>query len=79
MKEIFERWAKALKNHGIVLAFRSKPTYRGDACTTCKAPVHIKLMPELRLLRIGGFKLYSDFLSRNNIGCKVDITCDELQ
>jgi hypothetical protein len=79
MKEILERWAKALKNHGIVLAFRSEPTYRGDAGTTCEDLVYVKLMPELGVLRTGGFKLYSDVLPRNNVGCKIDNTYNELQ
>ena len=79
IKEILKRLAQALKNHGIVLAFRSEPTYRGDAGTTSEDLVYVKLMPELGLLHIGGFKLYSDFFPRNNIGCKIDNTYNELQ
>lgn len=68
-----------MKNHGMILAFRPEPTYSRDANTTHEALVYTKLVPELGLFRIGRFKLYSDFLPRNNIVCKIDITCNELQ
>jgi hypothetical protein len=62
VEEIFDGWAKVVKNHGIEVTFYSEPADRGDANATGNTFVHLIFMLKLRSLCFDRLKLDGEFL-----------------
>ena len=74
VEEIFQRRAEKIKNHGIVVAFGSKPSNEGHTNTTSESLVDLGFVLELRMLGLDGFKLDGNLLARNDVDAQVDVT-----
>jgi hypothetical protein len=75
VEEIFQRRPEKIKNHGIVVAFGSKPSNKGHPNTTSKSLVDLGFVLELGMLGLDGFKLDSDLFAGDDVDTQVDIAC----
>jgi len=74
IKEIFEGRAKVFKDHGVVIAFCSKPVNGWDTNATYKAFIDLVFVVKLRVLHIDRLELDSNILFRNNIDSAINNT-----
>lgn len=79
VEEILERGTKEIDDHRIVVALGAEPTDKGNADTTSKSLVDLGLVLELRVLSLDGLEFDGDFLARDDVDSKVDVTCDKVQ
>jgi hypothetical protein len=73
VEEIFQRRAEKIKNHGIVVAFGSKPSDKGNTDTTSESLVDLGFVLELRMLGLDGFELDGDLFAGDDVDTQVDI------
>ena len=64
-----------IKDHGVVVAFRSKPMNSRHTNTTSEPLIDLDFILELRMLCIDPLKLDSDILLWNNIKSKINNAC----
>jgi len=62
IKEIFKGRAKMFKDHGIVIAFCSKPANRWDTNATYEAFIDLVFVVKLKVLRIDRLRLDGNVL-----------------
>jgi hypothetical protein len=74
VEQVFEGRAKKVENHGIVVALGSVPADEGDTNATGKRLVDLGLVLELGVLGLDRLKLDGDFLARDNVDTKVNVT-----
>jgi hypothetical protein len=74
IKEIFKGRAKTFKDHGVVIAFCSKPVNGWDTDATYEAFIDLVFVVKLRVLRIDRLELDSNVLFRNNIDSAINDT-----
>jgi hypothetical protein len=58
-KQVFERWTKAVENHGMISTFNAKPIDARNPCASSKFLVNTKLMPKGTICALHWFKLDS--------------------
>ena len=75
VEQILERWAEKIDDHGVVVGFGTEPADKGDANAAGESLVYLGLIFKLRMLRLDRFELDCDFLARNYVDPKVNITC----
>jgi hypothetical protein len=56
IEELLKGRAQELKNHGIIIAFHSKPANRWDTDDACKALIDAVFVLELGILHVNGLK-----------------------
>lgn len=74
VEEIFERGAKEIEHHGIVVTFGSEPANERNADASGERFVDSCFIFELRMLGLDGFEFDGDFFSRDDVSAQVDIT-----
>ena len=74
IEELLEGWAKAVNDHGIVIAFCSEPANGWDTDATYEAFIDLVFIVKLRALRIDRLELDSNVLFRNNIDSAINDT-----
>lgn len=67
IEQILQTGTKKVQHHGVVVAFRAKPAHKGDADTTSKGLIDACFVFELRMLRLNGFELDGNLLTRDDI------------
>lgn len=77
VEEVLKTWAKEIHDHRIVIAFRSKPSYKRNTDTTSKCLINLRLVLELRVLRLHRLQLDSHLFPGNDINSEVDITWEK--
>ena len=74
IEKVFKRRAEEIEDHGIVIAFGTKPPNERNTNTTSESLVDFGLILELGVLSLDGLELDGDFLARNDVDTEVDIT-----
>ena len=67
VEEVLERGAQEIDDHRIVVALGAKPSNKGNADTSGKCLVHLRLILELRMLGLHGLELDGNFFSRDDV------------
>lgn len=74
VEEILQTGSEEIDYHGIIVAFRSKPTDEGNTNSSCQGLVDPGLILELRMLGLHRFELDCNFFARNDVCTKVDVS-----
>lgn len=74
VEKILQTGSKEIKNHGIIVALGSEPADKWNSHTSGEGFVDTGLILELRVLGLDALELDSDFLARDDVGSKVNIT-----
>ena len=74
VEEVLKRRTEEVEDHGIVVAFCPEPPDEGNTDTSGKGLVDLGLVLELGMLGLDGLELDGDFLTRDDVDPKVDIT-----
>ena len=74
VEEVLQTRTKQVEDHGVVVALGAEPANKGHADAAGERLVHLGLILELRVLRLDGLELDGDFLTRDDVDPKVDVT-----
>ena len=74
VEKIFERWAKEIEDHCVVVALGAEPPNERNANATSKSLIDLGLVLELGVLGLDGLELDGDLLARDDVDPEVDVT-----
>jgi len=77
VEKIFKRRSEKVQNHCIVVALCSEPPHKWNADTASKGLVHFGFIFELGMFGLDGLELDGDFLARDDIDSKVNVTLND--
>lgn len=75
VEKVFERRTEEIKDHRVIVAFSAEPAYEWYADTAGKRLVDLALILELGVFSLGRLKFNGNFLARDDVNAKVDVTC----
>ena len=73
IEEVFKGRAKEIDNHRIVVTFGTEPPDERDADAASKRLVDLRLVLELGMFGLDGFKFDGDLFTGNDVDSEVDI------
>ena len=75
VEQVLEGRAEQIDDHGVVVALSAEPPHKGYTDTAREGLKDLGLIFELGVLGLDGLELDGDFLARDDVDTKVDITC----
>ena len=74
IEEILQTGTEEIDNHGVIIAFDSEPSYKGNSDTSGESLVDFGLVFELRVFCLDGFEFDRDLFAGDDVDTEVDIT-----